>query len=146
MMDIVLDTNALLMSLSKRGNYYNVWRSLIDGEYVLCYSNEILEEYEEILTQKVGKEIAGNVIQAILDLPNKKQVQVFYHWHLITADPDDDKFVDCAIKVNAKYIVTQDHHYKALKDIDFPKVDIINLDEFSKELNDIIKERAYSHN
>lgn len=146
MMDIVLDTNALLMSLSKRGDYYNVWRSLIDGEYVLCYSNEILEEYEEILTQKVGKEIAGNVIQAILDLPNKKQVQVFYHWHLITADPDDDKFVDCAIKVNAKYIVTEDRHYKALKDIDFPKVDVISLDEFSKELNDIIKERAYSHN
>jgi hypothetical protein len=30
-------------------------------------------------------------------------VQVYYHLRLITADPDDDKFVDCAFKANAKY-------------------------------------------
>lgn len=130
MMNIVLDTNCLLMSLSRRSQYYPVWRDFVDGKYTLCISNEILDEYEEILTQKVGSQIASNIIQALLDLPNTKMVQVYYHLHLITADPDDDKFVDCAFKANAKYIVTQDHHYDVLRSIPFPKIEVVDIDEF----------------
>lgn len=133
-MNIVLDTNCLIMSLSRRSPYYSVWRNFVEGKYTLCISNEILNEYEEILTQKVGPEIASNVINAILDLPNTKMIQVYYHLHLITTDPDDDKFVDCAFKANARYIVTQDHHYDILKQIPFPFIDIINIDEFIKVL------------
>ena len=130
-MNIVLDTNCLLMSLSRRSRYYPIWRNFVDGKYSLCITNEILTEYEEILTQKIGAEIASNVIKALLDLPNTKIVQVYYHLHLITADPDDDKFVDCAFKSNAKYIVTQDHHYDVLKQIGFPHIEVIRLAAFS---------------
>jgi putative PIN family toxin of toxin-antitoxin system len=130
MMNIVLDTNCLLMSLSRRSQYYPIWRDFVDGKYTLCISNDILAEYEEILTQKVGPQIASNIIKALLDLPNTKMVQVYYHLHLITADPDDDKFVDCAFKANAKYIVTQDHHYDVLRNIPFPKIEVVDIDEF----------------
>lgn len=133
-MNIVLDTNCLLMSLSRRSVYYPVWQDFVKGKYTLCITNEILAEYEEILTQKVGSEIASNVIKAILDLPNTKLVQVYFHLHLITADPDDDKFVDCAFKANARYIVTEDHHYDILKQIPFPYIDIVGIDEFIKVL------------
>jgi len=57
-------------------------------------------------------------------------VQVYYHLRLITEDPDDDKFVDCAFKANAKYIVTQDHHYDVLKQTPFPRIEVIDIDEF----------------
>lgn len=129
-MNIVLDTNCLLMSLSRRSSYYPVWRNFVDGKYTLCITNEILTEYEEILSQKVGTEIASNIIQALLDLPNTRMVQIYYHLHLITADPDDDKFVDCAFKANAKYIVTQDHHYDILRQIPFPHIEVVDIDEF----------------
>lgn len=66
------------MSLSRRSAYYSAWRDFVEGKYTLCVTNEILAEYEEILTQKVGPEIASNVITAILDLPNSKMVQVYY--------------------------------------------------------------------
>ena len=59
-----------------------------------------------------------------------KMVQIYYHLHLITADPDDDKFVDCAFKANAKYIVTQDHHYDVLKQTPFPHIEVVDIDEF----------------
>ena len=131
-MNIVLDTNCLLMSLSRRSPYYPVWRDFVDGKYTLCISNEILAEYEEILSEKVGAEIASNVIKAILDLPNTMKVQVYYHLHLIVADPDDDKFVDCAFKANARYIVTEDHHYDVLKQIPFPYIEVVSIDEFMK--------------
>lgn len=62
-MRIVLDTNCLLASLSKRGAYFNVWRGLQEGKYTLCVSNEVLEEYEEIIAQKTNSTIASNVIQ-----------------------------------------------------------------------------------
>lgn len=133
-MNIVLDTNCLLMSLSRRSPYYPVWRDFVDGKYTLCISNEILAEYEEILTQKVGAEIASNVISAILDLPNTKMIQVYYHLRLITADPDDNKFIDCAFKANARYIVTEDHHYDVLKQTPFPYIDVLGIDEFIKVL------------
>ena len=133
-MNIVLDTNCLLMSLSRRSAYYPVWRDFVDGKYTLCVTNEILAEYEEILTQKVGPGIASNVITAILDMPNTKMVQVYYHLRLITADPDDDKFVDCAFKANARYIVTEDHHYDILKQTSFPYIDVVGIDEFIKVL------------
>lgn len=53
-----------------------------------------------------------------------------YHFNLITADPDDNKFVDCAIQANAHYIVTNDHHYDVLRHIEFPKVGLIKLMDF----------------
>lgn len=129
-MNIVLDTNCLLMSLSRKGRYYPIWRDFVSGKYTLCFTNEILTEYEEILTQKLGSEIASNVIMAILDLPNTRMVQVYYHLRLVTADPDDDKFVDCAFKTNARFIVTQDRHYDVLQQVKYPKIDVIDIDGF----------------
>jgi putative PIN family toxin of toxin-antitoxin system len=126
------------MSLSRRSRYYPIWRNFVDGKYSICVTNEILAEYEEILSQKIGAEIASNVIKALLDLPNTKIVQVYYHLHLITADPDDDKFVDCAFKSNAKYIVTQDHHYDVLKETPFPYIEVVDIDEFLGILTDSV--------
>lgn len=137
MMDIVLDTNCLLMSLSRRSRYYSVWHSLLSGRYVLCYTSEILDEYEEILTLKMGQQIADNIISAILNLPNTRQVQVYFHLHLISSDPDDNKFVDCAFKANAHYIVTQDHHYDVLAEVGFPKIDVIGIDDFMLLLKNV---------
>lgn len=57
-------------------------------------------------------------------------INTTYHFNLITADPDDNKFVDCAIQANARYIVTNDHHYDVLRQIDFPKVGVIKLIDF----------------
>lgn len=45
---VVLDTNCLVQSISQRSNYYPVWKCFINGEYDLCVSSEILEEYEEM--------------------------------------------------------------------------------------------------
>lgn len=129
-MNIVLDTNCLLMSLSRKSRYYPVWRDFVSGKYTLCFTNEILTEYEEILTQKLGPFIASNVIKAILDLPNTKMVQVYYHLRLITSDPDDDKFVDCAFKTDARFIVTEDHHFDVLRHVTYPKINVIDIDEF----------------
>lgn len=40
---------------------------------------------------------------------------VYFDFNLIQADPDDNKFVDCAITAGARYVVTEDHHYDVIK-------------------------------
>ena len=135
MRDIVLDTNCLIPAIKRDSRYYLIWRDFIAGRYTLCVTDEILNEYEEIITQKTGStEIAHNIISAIINRHNVKHIEVYYHFGLITEDPDDNKFVDCAIKANAQYIVSEDHHFNALKSIPFPKVEVIGIDEFIEEL------------
>lgn len=137
MMDrVVLDTNCLLISLSKRGDYYKVWKDFFAEKYTLCYTNEILTEYEEILTLKMGAVIAQNVIKAIITRKNTIKLDAHFRFNLIQQDVDDNKFVDCAIAANASYIVSQDHHFDILKNIDFPKVDLIDIDTFISLLGD----------
>ncbi|MCU0355179.1 MAG: PIN domain-containing protein [Cytophagales bacterium] len=63
-------------------------------------------------------------------MPGTELVTVFYNWRLIDKDPDDNKFVDCAVAANTDYLVTNDRHYNVLKKIDFPKVATIKLDKF----------------
>ncbi|MBR1558305.1 MAG: putative toxin-antitoxin system toxin component, PIN family [Prevotella sp.] len=127
---IVLDTNCLISSLSRRGRYYPVWKGLQTGRYVLCVTTEILEEYAEIITQKMSVEVASNVIHLLLESPYVELVNPYFNLQLIEADHDDDKFVDCAFAANATFIVSEDKHYDVLKEIDFPKLLILKLEEF----------------
>lgn len=41
---------------------------------------------------------------------------------------------DCAVVANAKFIVTEDHHFHILKQYNFPKVSFIGLDDFCHSL------------
>ena len=136
MENIVLDTNCLISSLKRTSIYYPIWRDFILGKYCLCFSDEILDEYEEIIEQRTGSvEIAHSVVNAIINRSNTRHIEVYYHFDLIKADKDDNKFVDCAIKATAKYIVSNDHHFDILKQIPFPKVEVIDINKFIEELS-----------
>lgn len=128
-MRLVLDTNSLIQCVSRRSRYHDLWLSFIDGRNQLCVTTEILNEYVEILQRETTENFASIMLEVILNNPNTLFINIFYKFNLITADSDDNKFIDCAIAAQAKYIVTEDHHYDALRDLEFPKVDIIGLDE-----------------
>lgn len=127
---IVLDTNCLIASLSRRGQFYPVWKGLQTGRYVLCVSTDILEEYAEKLTEKMSVQVASNVIHLILESENVELINPYFSLHLIEADHDDDKFVDCAFAANATYIVSDDSHFEVLKEIQFPKLLVLKLKKF----------------
>lgn len=124
---IVLDTNCLLMAIPRRSPYHKILEDFFKGEYLLCVSNEVVLEYEEILISKVGAVVANNIINAILASQYTVFINPQNRYHLIESDPDDNKFVDCAINAKAKYIVTQDRPYDVVRfnpKFDFTAVDI----------------------
>ena len=53
-----------------------------------------------------------------------------YFLQLIEADPDDNKFVDCAFCGEAELIVTNDAHFNVLATIPFPKLVVMKLQDF----------------
>lgn len=128
-MKLVLDTNSLIQCVSRRSRYHDLWLPFIDGSNYLCVTTEILNEYVEILQRETSDTFASLALEVILNNPHTLFTNIFYKFNLITSDPDDNKFIDCAVAAQAKYIVTEDHHYDILQKIDFPKVDIIGLDE-----------------
>ena len=103
----------------------------MNGKIQLCVNTEILNEYEEILSEKTTKEIAHNVVEAIARLSTTYFQDSYYHFGLITEDPDDNKFVDCAIAADAELIVTNDKHFDVLRKVSWPKLTIITLKEFA---------------
>ena len=132
---VVLDTNCLIQVLPTRSLYHRIWTDFLEGRYRLCVSNEILAEYEEILGLHASPEVAHNVVEAIARHPKTLYRESYYHFHLLSdIDKDDDKFVDCAITAGADYIVTEDSHFDRLKQIPFPQLNVLTLDEFSKTL------------
>ena len=131
---IVLDTNCLLQALPSKSPYHKVWEEVLDGKISLCVNTDILEEYEEILAQKTSPSIAHNVVEAIANLTTTIMQNTYVHFELLPADSDDNKFVDCAVASDAEYIVTNDKHFNPLKDIPWPKVEIIKIAEFIKQL------------
>ncbi|SFE37834.1 hypothetical protein SAMN05216167_11349 [Spirosoma endophyticum] len=45
-------------------------------------------------------------------------------------DPDDNKYADCALVANADHLVSEDRHFSILRDIEFPRLSVIRIDEF----------------
>lgn len=129
-MIIILDTNVLLASFSKKSIYRPIFDSLIDGKFQLVISNDILSEYTEIIERKTNIQTASNVAELLLGLDNLTKVEIYYEWKLIQNDPEDNKFVDAAISGGADFIVTNDQHFSILKSVDFPKVNVISVDDF----------------
>ena len=123
-----------ILSCVERSKYYDVWESFVLGQYVLCVSTEILEEYEEIISSHMSPLAAKLAVEMILRAQNVLRVDAHFRFHLITADEDDNKFVDCAIVANAEYIVSDDRHFDVLSTVPFPRVEVKKLVEFEKEL------------
>ena len=139
---IVINTNALLVSVSSKSKYHWLYRALLDKKIDVYITNEILTEYEEILKQRWNTNVADDVLRNLMEQTNVFMQVIDFKMLLIIHDPDDDKFVDCAFACGADYLITNDKHYNVLKEIDFPKIPIIKLEDFEGVLNEYLQRIA----
>ena len=113
-MRVVLDTNVLLQARAAGHAFHPILRAWFDGKIVLALSTEILLEYEEVITERTGLARWQMLARLLSVSPHVHHVAPTYRFHLVTHDPDDDKFTDCAIVAQADYVITSDHHFCAL--------------------------------
>ena len=126
---LVLDTNVFVVSVLPHHKYWWVFEGIINQQFTLLVSNEILNEYLEKCVQKFGPELSDERLDFLFELSNVELITPNYKWSLIEADPDDNKFVDCAVAGQADFIVTHDKHFRVLEDIPFPSIKTIRLEQ-----------------
>lgn len=134
MMRVVIDSNVLLQILPRTSPFRQIYDAILAEKLILILSNEIVFEYEEVIQKRISPEVAKNVLKLIENLPNSEYHEIFYRWNLIEKDFDDNKFSDTAINSAADYLITNDGHFKVLKSIPFPKVNVVSPKDFLKLL------------
>ncbi len=129
-MKVVIDTNVLLSAIHRGSKNYWIRKALERQQISLCVTTDILDEYAEIFEDYYDPQTADFFLSALEILPNIIYINKYYFWQLIPQDEDDEKFADCAIAAGAEYLVTNDRHFNHLKTIGFPKINVVNEDEF----------------
>jgi len=108
-MKVVIDTNIFVSSFfgGKPKKIIDLWKT---GKITLCLSDSILEEYIQVL-QRLGlkdevelEELLALFAKGIHILFTKKAPDL----NLMEEDPEDDKFIECAVALGARYIITGD--------------------------------------
>lgn len=65
----VVDTNCLLASLNRNSPFHHLYELFVSEAFEWILSNEILTEYEEVLTQHYSAATAQRVTEILLNAP-----------------------------------------------------------------------------
>lgn len=132
-MTVCLDTNALLQMLSVTHRFRRILDAWVAGVFAWAISNEILTEYEELIRAKLGAAPWERILRALeigeRTHGNLLRVHPTFRFGIIAADPDDNKFADCAIVADADFIIAEDRHFRPLATAGY-KVRAITPEEF----------------
>jgi len=132
-MKVVVDTNVFIESISPKSRFHALFQALLTGKVQLYASNEMFLEYEEVVALKCKPETRLLFFSFLETSPYIHKITPKFRFNLISSDPDDNKFVDCAVAANVDYLVTADRDFKILKKIRFPEVKVISPEEFIKK-------------
>jgi predicted nucleic acid-binding protein len=131
-MNVIIDSNIFVMCMNPLSDYYVIFKKLVNGDYTLFVSTDIVFEYMEVFERKFNETKSNLLYRFLIESNNVRFVEVYFKWKLIPADPDDNKYSDCYIAADADYLVTNDRHFDVLKQTAFPKISILNINEFVK--------------
>lgn len=133
-MKVVIDANVFVSSFfgGKPKEIIDLWKK---GKLTLCLSDSILDEYFQVL-QRLGlkhedelEELLALFAKGIHILFTKKTPDL----NLIEEDPEDDKFIECAVALKAEYIITGD---KALESFgSYMRIKILSPQKFLEIFN-----------
>ena len=117
MKKVVIDTNVFVSSFfgGNPRQVIDLWKS---GKITLCISRDIVDEYIEVLA-RLGL-VEEHDLKELLDLFAKGFHCIFTHktpeLKVVKEDPDDDKFIECAVSLSADCIISGDKALLAVKD------------------------------
>jgi uncharacterized protein len=108
---IVLDTNVLISGLFFDGLPGRILRAWGEGAVQIVLSPEIFEEYQEVL-EEISTRHPGIEYRPLLEmlLVHAEMIEAPSLPDSVSSDPEDDKFLACAVAGEVSYIVSGDHH------------------------------------
>ena len=127
-MRILIDTNILISGLYFHGLPKKLLREIDLEKFNICVNEEIIAEYTDKIDNKFSKS------KYILDKDLREKIfSSFKNFNKVSdlkicRDPDDDKFINCAIDAKAIYIVSGDNDLLDIKN--FAGIEIVTAREF----------------
>jgi uncharacterized protein len=133
---VVLDTNVLISALLFRGGLSKIVGLWQKGKIIPVISKETFSEFVTVLEYpkfSLTQEETDSIIKYEI-LPYFEIVEVVKGVKGICRDPEDDKFISCAISGSADYIVSGDKDLFDLKQ--YKSIRIIKASDFLKMVYD----------
>jgi hypothetical protein len=129
MIGVVVDTNVFVSSFfgGNPRKIVDLWKR---GEVTLCLSRAIVDEYVEVLrrlglqNEREMDELLGIFARGfhVVFTANTPEL------HVVKEDPDDDKFIECAVALKAEYIISGDRRLTAVQE--YMGIKIVTPKEF----------------
>ena len=128
-MKVVLDTNVLISGVFFSGLPARILAAWADGRFELVASVEVLAEYRRV-AERLHKRFPSIDINPILDLVTRETriVEPATVPLSVCDDPDDLKFLACALAGGARIVVTGDR--ALLRATGFQGLEVVTPREF----------------
>jgi len=129
--NVISDTNVFMSGVFFSGPPYQILNAWRDGKIQLVISQEILKEYWRV-GEVIDEQFPSIDLKQFLDLVTI-EAELYQTQDLpkpVCTDPDDDKFLACAIASGSRIIVSGDKHL--LKVSGYQGIEILKPHEFIK--------------
>ena len=126
---IVIDTNNLISALGWEGKSKELIRRIINKEFDLFISVKQIAELKRVMNyQKFSftEEQKRKFLEILFEIANIVETKI--KLDVVKEDPDDNILLECAVEVNADYIISGDEHLRKLKE--FKGIRIVSVSEF----------------
>jgi len=132
MRKVIIDTNVLVSALIQRSYpYFILYNYVLENLIELCISDEIFEEYLEVLNRPKFSKYPDFMNKAEFVLAQIEIIATKYHpkeRFKIISDLDDNKFLELAFEAKADFVITGNTNDFTMSD--FRETKIISPKEF----------------
>jgi len=129
---VIVDTNIFVSSFfgGHPRRIIDLWKK---GLLILCLTNTIIDEYIDVL-RRMGLPDDGELDELLLLF--KRQYNCVFTGKTcslnVCTDVDDNKFIEAAVTLKARFIVSGDKHLKSL--IKYADIEILSPKDFLDRL------------
>ena len=114
-MRVVVDTNVFISGVFFGGKPRVVLESIVRGDITAFASKAIIEEYSETVQDLIGRRQGSLSQEAVSSFVASLNIIETRTKVIASRDPDDDKFIECALDASALYIISGDKDLLSLE-------------------------------
>jgi putative PIN family toxin of toxin-antitoxin system len=115
---VVIDTNVIFEGLTKQGGasglIIDAW---LAGLIVVCVSNTLAYEYDDVLSRKLASErwiLLKPLLEELLTIA--EYTSIYFSWRPTSPDPGDDLAIDCAMNTGALVVTSNIKDFRSARE------------------------------
>ena len=115
---VVIDTNVVFEGLTKKGGasglIIDAW---LAGLMVVCVSNTLAYEYDDVLSRKLAPErwiLLKPLLEKLLSIA--EYTSIYFSWRPTSPEPGDDLAIDCAMNAGAIVVTSNIKDFRSARE------------------------------